>query len=43
MQKTAYNLYRVSTKKQLHLGADNKEDIPMQRGACRKFAQLIYD
>jgi len=38
MQKTVYNLYRVSTKKQLHIGSDCKEDIPMQRTACREFA-----
>jgi len=30
--------YRVSTKKQLHIGSDCKEDIPMQRTACREFA-----
>ena len=39
MQKITYNLYRVSTKKQLYLGADNKADIPMQRQACREFAE----
>ncbi|MDR2712731.1 MAG: recombinase family protein [Clostridiales bacterium] len=41
MQKIAYNLYRVSTKKQLYVSADNKEDIPMQRQACREFAKRM--
>ena len=41
MQKISYNLYRVSTKKQLYLSADNKEDIPMQRKACREFAERM--
>lgn len=41
MQKISYNLYRVSTKKQLYLSADNKEDIPMQRQACCEFAQRM--
>jgi DNA invertase Pin-like site-specific DNA recombinase len=31
----------VSTKKQLYIGADNKEDIPMQRQACREFAERM--
>ena len=35
-QKTAYTLYRVSTGKQLE--KDSKDDIPMQRQACREFA-----
>jgi len=38
MSKTAYHLYRVSSKKQVHTDADRKEDIPMQRQACREFA-----
>jgi DNA invertase Pin-like site-specific DNA recombinase len=41
MQKISYNLYRVSTKKQLYIGADCKEDIPMQRTACREFAERM--
>ena len=41
MQKIAYNLYRVSTKKQLYMSVDNKEDIPMQRRACCEFAQRM--
>ena len=35
-KKTAYTLYRVSTSKQLE--KDSKDDIPMQRQACREFA-----
>ena len=31
---TAYTLYRVSTKKQVD---KQKDDIPMQREACRDF------
>ena len=41
MKKIAYNLYRVSGKKQVHITADNKEDIPMQRQACREFADRM--
>jgi Site-specific recombinases, DNA invertase Pin homologs len=41
MKKIAYDLYRVSTKKQLNLDADKKEDIPMQRKACREFAESM--
>ena len=41
MKKIAYDLYRVSTKKQLNLDADKKEDIPMQRKACREFAERM--
>jgi len=37
-QKTAYTLYRVSTGKQLE--KDSKDDIPMQRLACREFAAM---
>jgi DNA invertase Pin-like site-specific DNA recombinase len=40
-QKTAYNLYRVSTKKQLDRNAEKQEDIPMQRKACREFAERM--
>jgi DNA invertase Pin-like site-specific DNA recombinase len=40
-QKTAYNLYRVSTKKQLDRDAENKDDIPMQRRDCRAFAERM--
>ena len=35
-QKQVYCLYRVSTKKQVE---DN--DIPMQKQACRKFAEQM--
>ena len=41
MQKTAYTLYRVSTKKQVYIGPDNVEDIPMQRQSCREFAERM--
>ena len=41
MEKISYNLYRVSTKKQLYIGADCKEDIPMQRTSCCEFAQRM--
>jgi DNA invertase Pin-like site-specific DNA recombinase len=41
MQKIAYNLYRVSDKKQLYLNMDKKEDIPMQRQACQDFAKRM--
>ena len=41
MQKISYNLYRVSTKKQLYRGADNIEDIPLQRRSCREFAERM--
>ena len=41
MQKITYNLYRVSTKKQLYASPDNKDDIPMQRQACREFAERM--
>lgn len=41
MQKIAYNLYRVSSKKQLYLDAEKKEDIPMQRQSCREFAERM--
>ena len=37
-QKIAYNLYRVSTKKQVDRNAEKQEDIPMQRQACHEFA-----
>ena len=35
---TAYTLYRVSTKKQVD---KQKDDIPMQREACRDFAERM--
>jgi DNA invertase Pin-like site-specific DNA recombinase len=41
MKKIAYNLYRVSGKKQVHVTIDNREDIPMQRMACREFAERM--
>ena len=34
MKKRVYTLYRVSTKGQVE-----KDDIPMQKGACRAFAE----
>ena len=34
----AYNLYRVSTKKQVDKEGD---DIPMQKTACREFAERM--
>ena len=39
MKKIVYALYRVSSKKQLYKSADNKDDIPMQRQACRTFTE----
>jgi len=41
MQKICYNLYRVSSPKQLYRSVDNKDDIPMQRKACREFADKM--
>jgi len=41
MQKISYNLYRVSSKQQLYISADKKEDIPMQRQSCREFAERM--
>jgi len=41
MQKVCYNLYRVSSKKQLYASPDNKDDIPMQRQSCREFAERM--
>lgn len=38
MSEIAYNLYRVSTKKQVD---KVKDDIPMQREACREFADRM--
>ena len=38
MAEIAYNLYRVSTTKQVD---KVKDDIPMQREACREFAQRM--
>lgn len=36
--ETVYTLYRVSTKKQVD---KQKDDIPMQREACRDFAERM--
>lgn len=36
--ETVYTLYRVSTKKQVDR---QKDDIPMQREACRDFAERM--
>ena len=41
MKKICYNLYRVSSKKQLYNSPDNKDDIPMQRQACQEFAKRM--
>jgi DNA invertase Pin-like site-specific DNA recombinase len=41
MNKIAYNLYRVSSKKQLYNSIDNKDDIPMQRQSCCEFAERM--
>ena len=41
MPKISYNLYRVSSAKQLYRSPDNKDDIPMQRQACREFAEKM--
>ncbi len=41
MKKICYDLYRVSSKKQLYLSEGNKDDIPMQRQACREFAEQM--
>lgn len=41
MQKICYDLYRVSSKKQLYLSEGSKDDIPMQRQACREFAEQM--
>ncbi len=38
MENIAYSLYRVSTTKQVD---KTKDDIPMQREACREFAQRM--
>ena len=34
-------LYRVSTDKQVDYDSDNQADIPMQRKACRNFAEKM--
>ncbi len=34
-------LYRVSTTKQVDHDVDNNADIPMQRKACREFAEKM--
>lgn len=41
MQKICYNLYMVSSKKQLYSSPNNKDDIPMQRQSCCEFAQRM--
>lgn len=41
--KRVYTLYRVSTKKQINKSEDHKNDIPMQREACQKFASYKPD
>lgn len=44
--KRVYTLYRVSTKKQVKIVYDtdtNKDDLPMQRQACREFASRRED
>lgn len=38
MMETVYTLYRVSTKNQID---KQKDDIPMQREACREFAERM--
>lgn len=40
MKKKVLNLYRVSTKMQLHAGRD---DIPMQKAECRRFIAAHSD
>ena len=41
MAKRVQCLYRVSTTKQVDHDADNNADIPMQRKACRAFAEKM--
>ncbi len=41
MQKRVYCLYRVSTAKQVDYGDSNQADIPVQRKACREFAEKM--
>lgn len=41
--KRVYTLYRVSTKKQVDTGEDNKKEIPMQRQKCREFSASMPD
>lgn len=41
MQKRVYCLYRVSTAKQVDYIDGNQADIPMQRKACRDFAEKM--
>ncbi len=41
MNERVINLYRVSTMKQVDFNAENQADIPMQRKACREFAESM--
>lgn len=41
MAEKVYCLYRVSTTKQVDLDDQKQADIPMQRKACRKFAEQM--
>ncbi|MFI3327337.1 MAG: recombinase family protein [Clostridia bacterium] len=41
MKQRVYCLYRVSTAKQVDHDKDNNADIPMQRKACREFADKM--
>ena len=41
MENRVYCLYRVSTRKQADFKAENQADIPMQRKACREFAEQM--
>lgn len=41
MAEKVYCLYRVSTTKQVDLDDQKQVDIPMQRKACRKFAEQM--
>ena len=41
MQQRVYCLYRVSTAKQVDYTDTNQADIPVQRKACRNFADKM--
>ncbi len=41
MKKRVCCLYRVSTTKQVNFDQDKQADIPMQRKACRRFAESM--
>ena len=41
MAERVYCLYRVSTSKQVDHDENNQADIPMQRKACREFAEKM--